>query len=128
MQERNARYSADEHAQTSVSEHGDRHSPRLAWTPDGAGAAHRGARGGRAATCRQDPSSRGAARTVSAPGVENSHSGRLRGIGAANRDLEDPDPRRRSSRDQRLRIDLPARQWRLRDARDLSRLNDFLAL
>ncbi len=28
----------------------------------------------------------------------------------------------------RLRIGLPARQWRLRDARSLSRLNDFLAL
>ena len=42
---------------------------------------------------------------------------------------KDPDPRRRSSRGIRgLRIGLRARQWRLRDACGLSRLNDFLAL
>jgi len=42
---------------------------------------------------------------------------------------KDPDPRRRSSRGSgRLRTGLPARQWRLRDACGLSRLNDLLAL
>ena len=42
---------------------------------------------------------------------------------------KDPDPRRQSSRGSgRLRTGLSARQWQLRDARGLSRLNDFLAL
>ncbi len=42
---------------------------------------------------------------------------------------KDPDPRRRSSRGSRgLRLGLSARQWRLREACGLSRLNHFLAL
>ena len=64
--------SADEHAQTSVSEHGDRHCPRPAGGPDGAEAVRRAARGGRAAICRQNPSSEGAAPKVSAP-VRRAH-------------------------------------------------------
>jgi hypothetical protein len=53
----------------------------------------------------------------------------LRGIGLEPGTWKDPDPRRRSSRGSGgLRIGLPARQWRLRDACGLSRLNDLLAL
>ena len=48
--------SADEHAQTSVSEHGDRHSPRPAGGPGGAEAARRVAQAGRPTIRRQNPS------------------------------------------------------------------------
>ena len=51
--------SADEHAQTSGPEHGDRHSPRPAESSDSAEATRRGARVGRAAIRSQHPSSRG---------------------------------------------------------------------
>jgi hypothetical protein len=61
--------SADEHAQTSVSEHGDCHSPWPAGTPDGAEAVRRVAQGGRAATCRQVPSSRGRGAEGLCPGA-----------------------------------------------------------
>jgi hypothetical protein len=45
-----------------------------------------------------------------------------------NLEWKDPDPRRRSSRGSGAQNRLPARQWRLRDACGLSRLNEFLAL
>jgi hypothetical protein len=77
--------SADEHAQTSVSEHGDRHCPRPAGGPDGAEAVRRAARGGRAAICRQNPSSRGRGTEGLCPGAASSHSGHLRGIEPPNR-------------------------------------------
>jgi hypothetical protein len=125
----NVRYSADEHAQTSVSEHGDRHSPRLAGGPDGAEAARRVAPGGRAATCRQNPSSRGRGADGLCLGAASLHPGHLRGIGPRTENLEGPrSPETEQPGIRALRIGLPARQWRLRDACSLSRRNDFLAL
>jgi hypothetical protein len=48
---------------------------------------------------------------------------------APNRDLEGPrSPATEQPGIRGLRMGLPARQWRLRDACGLSRLNDFLAL
>ena len=76
---------ADEHAQTSVSEHGDRHSPRPAGAPDGAEAARRVAQAGRAAIRRQNPSSRGRGAEGLCLGAASLHSGHLRGIGPPNR-------------------------------------------
>ena len=81
----NALISADEHAQTPVSEHGDRHSPRPAGAPDGAEAARRVARGGRAAIRRQNPSSRGRGAEGLCLDAASSHSGHRRGIGPPNR-------------------------------------------
>jgi hypothetical protein len=124
-----ALFSAEEHAQTSVSEHGDRHSPRLAGAPDGAEAARRVARGGRAAICRQNPSSRGRGAEDLCLSAASLHSGHLRGIGPRTGDLEGPrSPATEQPGIRGLRIGLPARQWRLRDACGLTRLNDFLAL
>jgi short subunit dehydrogenase-like uncharacterized protein len=87
---------SDEHAQTSMSEHG----LRPAGGPDSAEAARRVARTARAAIRRQHPSSRchvRARRGRSLLGAANLHSGHLRGIGhrEPGRILI---PRRRSSR------------------------------
>jgi hypothetical protein len=84
---------------------------------------------GRAAIDRQHPSSRGRGAEGLCLGAASLHSGHLRGIGPPNRGpggtlipaTEQPGIRG-------LRIGLPARQWRLRDACGPSRLNDFLAL
>ena len=122
------RSSADEHAQTSVSEHGDRHFPR----PAGIQAAAK-QHAGLLELDAQPSADRirlpeGAARKVSASvrracipdtyaaSGPNREPGRILipGDGAAG--------------DQGFRIGLPARQWRLRDACGLSRLNDLLAL
>jgi hypothetical protein len=70
----------------------------------------------------------GAARTVSAPVRRAYIRDTSAASGPAPETWKDPGPRRRSSRDQRAQDGLPARQWRLRDACGLSRLNDFLAL
>ena len=72
--------SADEHAQTSVSEHGDRHCPRPAGGRDGAEAARRVAQDGRA-TIRRIRLPEGAARKVSASVRRACIPGHLRGIG-----------------------------------------------
>ena len=67
---------ADEHAQTSVSEHGDRHSPRPAGGRDGAEAARRRvAQAGRATIRRQNPSSRGRGTEGLCLGPASLHSG-----------------------------------------------------
>jgi hypothetical protein len=58
--------SADEHAQTSVSEHGERHSPRPAGGSDSAEAARRVAQAGRATIRRRIRLREGAVRKVSA--------------------------------------------------------------
>ena len=96
---------------------------------DAAEAARQVAQAGRAAIRRQHPSSLRARRGRSLPWygeltfrthtrhrAPNQQPGRILipGDGAAG--------------DQGLRIGLPARRWRLRDACGLSRLNDFLAL
>jgi len=118
---RSPTYQADEHAQTSVSEHGDRHSPRLAGAPDGAEAARRVARGGRAAICRQNPSSRGRGADGLCLGAASLHPGHLRGIGPRTWTLTDLEGPRSPATEQPgirgLRIGLPARQWRLRRLR-----------
>jgi hypothetical protein len=125
---RSPTYQPDEYAQTSVSEHGDRHSPRPAGAPDGAEAARRVARVGRAAIRRQHPSSLRARRGRSLPWCgELTFRTPARHRAPEPGTWKDPDPRRRSSRGSGLRIGLPARRWRLRDACGLSRLNDFLA-
>ena len=71
--------SADEHAQTTRPEHGDRHSPppRAETTQ----AARRVARCGRAAMRRQNPSSRRRGTEGLCLGAGSLHSGHLRGIG-----------------------------------------------
>ena len=66
--------------------------------PDGAEAARRAARGGRATICRQNPSSRGRGAEDLCLGAAILHSGHLRGIGPRTGPWKDPDPRRRSSR------------------------------
>jgi len=86
------------HAQTSVSEHDDRHSPRPAGGPDAAEAARRVAQAGRAAIRRQNPSSRGCGTEDLCLDAAGLHSGHLRGIGPEPGTWKDPDPRRRSSR------------------------------
>jgi hypothetical protein len=70
---------------TSVSEHGDRHSPRPTGGPDGAEAVRRVARGGRAAICHQNPSSRGRGAEGLRLGAASLHSGHLCSIGPPNR-------------------------------------------
>ena len=85
---RSAKHNQD--GKGSVSEHGDRHSPRPAGAPDGAEAVRRVARGGRAAISRQNPSSRGCGAEGLCPGPASSHSGHLRGIGPRTGDLEGP--------------------------------------
>ena len=121
--------SAYEHAQTSVSEHGDRHSPR----PAGAQTAQKQHAAGLLSWTRNHPPPESvfprarhgrslprcgelAFRDTYAVSGPNREPGRtlIPGDGAAG--------------DQGLRIGLPARQWRLRNACGLSRLNDFLAL
>jgi hypothetical protein len=62
-----ARSLADEHAQTSEPEHGDRHSPRPAAGPDAAEAARRVAQAERAIIRSQQPSSLRARRGRSLP-------------------------------------------------------------
>jgi hypothetical protein len=70
----------------------------------------------------------GAARTV-CPGAASLLSGHLRGIGPRTGDLEGPrSPATEQPGIRGLKIGLPARQGRLRDACGLTRLNDFLAL
>lgn len=90
MWARTVRSSADEHAQTSRSEHSDRHSPRLAGDPDGVEAARQVARRGPAAICRQNPSSRGRGMEGPCLGAASLHSGHLRGIGPRNGNREEP--------------------------------------
>ena len=70
----------------------------------------------------------GAARKVSASVRRACIPDTYAASGPESATWKDPDPRRRSSRDQGLRTGVPARRWRLRDACGLSRLNDFLAL
>jgi hypothetical protein len=118
--------SADEHAQTSGAELGDRHSPR----PAGAQTAqkqHAGvARAGHAAIRRQHPSSRGAQHRRSLPaaqGAASSYPDTYAASGPGPGTWKDPDPRRRSNRGSGAQIGLRARQDRLRDACGLSRLN-----
>jgi hypothetical protein len=119
---------ADEHAQTSVSEHGDRHSTRPAGAPDGAEAARRVARGGRAAIDRQHPSSRGRGAEGLRPGAASLHSGHFRGTGAPNRGPgRTLIPGDGAAGDQRAQNRPACPAMRLRDACGLSR-NDFLAL
>jgi hypothetical protein len=119
----------DEHAQTSASEHGDRHSSQLAGGPDGAEAARRVARAGRAAICRQNPSSRGHGTEGSLPRCGELTSRTRTRHRAPNREPgRIPVPGDGAAGDQGLRTGMPARRWRLRDACGLSRLNDFLAL
>ena len=89
---------ADEHAQTSVSERGDRHCPRPAGGRDGAEAARRVAQAGRATIRRRIRLPEGAARKVSASVRRACIPGHLRGIGPEPGTWKDPDPRRRSSR------------------------------
>jgi hypothetical protein len=89
---------ADEHAQTTVSEHGDRHSPSARRGPDGTEAARRVARGGRAAICRQNPSSRGRGADGLCFGAASLHSGTPPPHRPRTGTWKDPDPRRRSSR------------------------------
>jgi len=73
--------SSDEHAQTSVSEHGDRLCPRPAEDRDGAEAARRVAQAGRATIHRRIRLPEGAARKVSASVRRACIPGHLRGIG-----------------------------------------------
>jgi hypothetical protein len=121
-------YRPDEHAQTSVPEHGD-HSPRLAGGPDGAEAARRVARAGRAAICRQNPPSRGHGTEGPCLGAASLHPGHLLGTGPRTGNQEGSrSPATEQPGIRGLRIGLPARRWRLRDACGLSRLNDFLPL
>ena len=128
MRRCNIRYSADKHAQTSVSEHGDRHSTRPAGAPDGAEAARRVARGGRAAIDRQHPSSRGRGAEGLRPGAASLHSGHFRGTGAPNRGPgRTLIPGDGAAGDQRAQNRPACPAMRLRDACGLSR-NDFLAL
>jgi hypothetical protein len=92
------RSSADEHAQTSVSEHRGRHSPRPAGGPDGA-EQHAGLPG--LDTQPSGASIRlpgGAARKVSAP-VRRAHiPDTCAAPGPGPGTCKDPDPRRQSSR------------------------------
>ena len=124
----NARTSADEHTQTSVSVHGDRHSPQLA----GAQTAQK-QHAGPLEVDAQPSAARirlpeGAARKVSA----SVRRACIPDTSAASRPNRGPGriliPGDGAAGDQGPRIGLPARQWRLRDACGLSRLNDFLAL
>ncbi len=72
--------------------------PRPAGGPDGAGAARRVARAGRAAIrCQHLSSLRNGAEGLCL-GVASSQSGHLRGTGPGSATWKDPDPRRRSSR------------------------------
>ena len=100
------------------------HSPRPHRGQDGAEAARRVAQAGRATIRRQNLSSRGRGTEVSASGAASLHSGHLRGIGPEP-GTWNPATEQRGIRE--LRIGLPARQWRLRDACGLSRLNDLPA-
>jgi len=107
MRARNVRSSADEHAQTSMSEHGDRHSPRPAGAPDGAEAVRRAARGGRAAICRRNPSSRGRGAEVSASVRRAYIPDTYAASGPEPGTWRDPDPRDGAAGDQRAQ-DRPA--------------------
>src|SRR5437868_11664504 len=98
MRADNVLNSADEHARTSVSESGDRHSPRLAVGPDGAEAARHVAQGGRAAICRRIRLSEGAARKVSVSVRRAYLPGTYATSGPEPGTWKPPDPRRRSSR------------------------------
>jgi hypothetical protein len=98
-----------------VAEHGDRQSPRLAIAmgPAGVEAARRVARGGRAAICRQNLSSRGRGTAGLCLGAASLHSSTYAASGPEPGTWKDPDPRRRSSRGiRRLSIGLAARHWR----------------
>jgi hypothetical protein len=112
----NARNSADKHAQTSVSEHGDRHCPRPAGGRDGAEAARRVAQAGRATIRRRIRLPESAARKVSA----SVRRACIPDTYAASGPNREPEriliPGDGAAGDQGLRIGLPARQWRLRDA------------
>ena len=116
-----ALFSADEHAQTSVSEHGDRHSP-----PAGAETAQKR----KAGLLKLDaqPSAPESVFPRARHGRSLPRSGELafRETYAASGPNREPGNGRRGIR--RLRISLPARQWRLRDACGLSRLDDLVAL
>jgi len=110
--------SADEHAQTSVPEHGDRHSLGPPRTET--------AQKQRAGLRKLDaqPSTAESVFPRARHGRSLPRSGEL-----AFRDTYAASgPNREPGRIRRLRISLPARQWRLRDACGLSRLNDLLAL
>jgi hypothetical protein len=122
-------FSADEHAQTSESPDMAAATPPARRGPDAAEAARQVARAGRAAIRRQHPSSLRARHGNVCPGAASSHSGRLRGHRAPNQQTERIlIPSDGTAGDQGLRIGLPARRRRLRDACGLSRLNDFPAL
>src|SRR5690242_2392832 len=76
-------------------------------------AARRVARGGRAAICRQNLSSRGRGTAGLCLGAASLHSGTYAASGPEPGTWKDPDPRRRSSRGIRgLSIGLAARHWR----------------
>ena len=80
-------------------------------------------------TRSQHPSSRGRGTEGLCLAAASLHSGHLRGIGPRTGNLEgSSSPATERPGIRRLRIGLPARQRRLRDACGLSRLNDFLAL
>src|SRR5580704_9025092 len=93
----NARYSADEHVQTSGPERGNRHSPRPAGGLDSAEAA-------RGLLELDAPPSAVSIRLPEGPAPKVSAqcgeliSGHLRGIGPGPGTWKDPDPRRWSSR------------------------------
>jgi hypothetical protein len=102
--------------------------------PDGAEAARRVARGGRAATCRQNPPPPGHGAEGPCLGVASLHPGHLRGTRPRTREPgRTLIPGDGAAGDQGgselacLPACLPAWRWRLRDACGLSRLNDFLA-
>ena len=95
---RSQAYQPDEHVQTGVSEHGDRHSPR----PAGAQTAEKQHAGllkldAQPSAARiRPPEGRGAEGLCL--GAASLYSGHLRGIGPEPGTWKDPDPRRRSSR------------------------------
>jgi len=72
-----------------VSEHDDA-TPRLAGGPDGVEAGRRVAWGGRAATCRQDPSCWGRGTEGLCLGAASLHPGHLRGTRPRTGNLEGP--------------------------------------
>ena len=91
-------FSADEHAQTSVSEHGDRHSPRPAGALDGAEAVRGSLEVDAQPSAARIHPPEGAARKVSAP-VRRAHIPDTSAASAPEPGTwKDPDPRRRSSR------------------------------
>jgi hypothetical protein len=124
----NARYSADEHAQTSVSEHGDRHCPGAAGGRDGAEAARRVAQAGRATIRRRIRLPEGAARKVSAS-VRRACVPDTYAASGPNREpgrILIPGDGAAGDQGAQNRPACPA--MAARDACGLSRLNDLLAL